>query len=414
MSIDAYEHTTGSAAENPTPAPSGKRFTKRSWITLAASAGALIIAAAFAVPVISSNVAYGAAIDELSMSEADLAGAHAALVKATDELAGAAGDAVTVYEESGAFTKVVRKELLADPAVFEDLTGARTELVDVAGLTLDGEVATAPEKSSVPNLPTQDTPSTMEAIAQQAQENEDLAERFAKDAKSTRDAVADIAKQSETIAELTEDVISSGAEFGAAVKGLDKATATTVTGLKAAVTALADKETPAIGRIATYNGAYDALKKSHDAAVAAEKAAADEAARRNQGSDRTPSNGSTPPKNGGSNGGVSTPPKSGGSHGGSTPSKPAPPKPAPSKPAPSKPAPPKPAPAPAPPKPAPKVPAKFVTNGNYVPIGQCDGAFHSSHQVGWGGTSTSGNSLASRGKWSATVKGDTVTYYLCF
>lgn len=395
--------------------PAGKRFTKRSWITLAAAAGALVVAAAIAVPLISTNIARGQAIDALTTSEAELTDAHKSLVKATDELSGAADGAVVVYTESGEFVKVVRAALLADPATLENLNGARTELVEIAALTLEGEVATAPVKTEVPKLTTQDTPTTMEAMEEQTEANDKLTAMLTKDAKKLRDTVTDIEEKGESIAELTETVVTSGAEFGAAVTGMEKADAATVEGLAAAVAALADTETPAINRVSTYVGAYDAVKGSHDAVVAAEKAAAEEAARQEQarqnggssnnnggssgnrggssnnngGSSNnnggSSNNGGGSPNNGGGtpNNGGGTPNNGGGTpgNGGGTPN---------------------------------RTPANFERGSGYVGYNGGSCSYYSSHQVGWGGTSTGGRSLGSQGlTWSATVNGDTVTYYLC-
>ena len=397
--------------------PAGKRFTKRSWITMGAAAAVLAIATAVTIPVLSNQIAHNNAIDALSASETELADAQASLVKATGELSEAADGAVVVYTESGEFVKVVRAELLADGEKLEDLNAARTELVELASLSLEGDVATAPAKTEVPKLDTSDTPTTLEAMAEQTEANDKLASKLNKEADGVRNTVSDIAEQGESIAELTEEVVASGAEFGAAVTGLDKADAATVEALAAAVAALEDTETPAINRVSTYVGAYDAVKKSHDGVVAAEKAAAEEAARQEQirqnvgssnngsynsgnrggssnnngGSKNTgggaPNNGGGSPNNGGGspNNGGGTPNNGGGTpnNGGGSP-------------APN------------------RTPAKFTTGAGYVGYNGGSCSYYSSHQVGWGGTSTGGNSLGAQGlTWSATVNGDTVTFYLC-
>lgn len=256
-----------------------KRITKRGWITLAASAGALLVAAAIAVPVISSNIARGNAIDALTASETQLTDAHTSLASVNAELDEAAAGALTVYTESGEFVKVVRADLLADAATLDELSTARAELADTAGLVIEGATVTGPEAAQTPDAPASSDPTTLEAMAEQTEANLQQAETYSQDAETARATADEIAEQQDAIGELTETVVSSGGEFGAAVTGMEKAEAATVDGLKTAVTALADTETPAIGRFSTYVAAYDAVKASHDAAVAAEQAAAEEAAR---------------------------------------------------------------------------------------------------------------------------------------
>lgn len=431
MSTDASNH---SGDPKTTALPSdgtansnvpGKRFTKRSWITLSASAGAFIVAAAIAVPVLSSNVAHAQAIDALTTSETELADAHTSLVSAFKDLAGANEAAAATYAESGEFVKVARKDLLADPTTLEELASAREDLVEAAELTVDGDVATAPTVPAAPALPVQDTPASMDAIVEQTQANDGLAEQIERDAKKAQKAADTITAQDDSVVQLTEQVVASGAEYGAAARGLDKAKPSVLEALKKAIAAMKDKKTPAVGRFVVFSSAYNAAKKSHVDTVAAEKV---------PGADVPEDQGGTAPSNPGSSkpdagsGNTDTKPNTGTTRPG-TGSKPAAPAPAPKPAAPApkpvapkpvapKPAAPAPKPvAPKPPAPAPappKVPAKFETGAGYIPFGQCDGSFYSSHQVGWGGTSLGGRTLASKGvPWSATVNGDTVTYYIC-
>lgn len=310
------EHIEATDSSEQTPP---KRFTKRSWVTLAVAGGALIVAAAIAVPVIVTNIARGEAMDALAESEASLTAAHTSLVEAQAELVESGAGAVVIYDESGQFVKVVRVELLADAATLESLNTARSELVELAGLTVEAEVATAPAAVEVEKLPAPKAPTTIEAMEEQTESNDKLAAKLIKDAEGVHATVDDITAKGEDIAELTEAVVASGAEFGAAVTGVEKATVETTGALAVAVTALADTETPAIGRFSAYVGAFDAVKASHDATVAAEQAAAEEAARQEQarrggGSSNGGSRGgSSGGSSGGSNGG-----NWGGSNGGSS------------------------------------------------------------------------------------------------
>lgn len=399
-SESAPSSTPAGQATPMAPTPTPKRFTKRSWITLGVAAGALVIAGAFAVPAIAHNIAQGEAIDALTASESELADAQAALVKANDTLTEAAEDAVVVFTDSGEFVKVMRAELISDAKTLEELKTARVELSELASLELEGEVATAPEKPKVAPLPVSDTPTTLEAMAEQSAANDKLADKLTSQAKSLRATVSDISAQSENILGLTEDVIASAGKFGAAVTGVEKAAAATVEGLTAAVAALKDLKTPAINRASTYVGAYDAVVQSHAAAVAAEQAAAEEAARQNgnggnnsggggwnNGGGSNSGGGWNNGGGGGNNGGSGGNTGGGGDTGGGSDGGGWVPD---------------------------TSPANFETGPNYIGYDSSICGWYSSHQVGWGGTSQSGRTLSTLGvPWSATVDGDTVHYYTC-
>lgn len=61
-----------------------------------------------------------------------------------------------------------------------------------------------------------------------------------------------------------------------------------------------------------------------------------------------------------------------------------------------------------------KTPATFERGSNYIAYDASRCGFYSSHQVGYGGTSLGGRTLNNSGAvWSATVSGDTVTFYVC-
>lgn len=408
---DAPVETETVTADTP---PAGlKRITKRGWIAIGAGAAALVVAAAVATPIVAGNIARSDALNELTLSEAALEDAVAEYAGAEQELFDARTGAVATYTESGAFAGTARAALLSDATTLDELVAARGELVTIASLTVEGETVTAPPLVEVPAPSNANAPTTLEAIRELTAENEGDAKEFAADAAALAETVGDIADQTEVIGELTSGVLVSGSEYGAAVPGVEKADAATLEALTAAAGALVDEnaETTPTERFAAFAAAYDAVKGSHDAVVAAEQAAAEaaaaEEARRQAGSSggsyRGGSSGGGSYNGGGSSGGGGgggggSYNGGGGSSGGGGGSA---------------------APAPAP---APgqnwdhidKAPAKFTTGANYVSYnwGRC--SFWSSHQVGWGGTSTSAGSMDKLGAaWSATVDGDTVTYYLC-
>lgn len=292
----------------------------------------------------------------------------------------------------------VRAELLADPASLEALTGPLAELLDLASLELDDAgVAGAPTEAEPQPAPeTPETPESAEEIRALTGEQLAAADKLTAQAAALRKTAAAIDEKRESLAGLIDAGVASGAAFGAAVTGMDKADEASRQGLSTAVTALGDQEASPAGRFAAFRAAFEAVKASHDAVVAAEQAAAEQAAaeeaRRQAGS----SGGGSYNGGGSSGGGGGSYNGGGGSSGGGGGS--------------------------AAPSPAPgqnwdhidKAPAKFTTGANYVPYSWGDCSFYSSHQVGWGGTSTSGDSMGRLGApWSATVYGDTVTYYIC-
>jgi len=57
------------------------------------------------------------------------------------------------------------------------------------------------------------------------------------------------------------------------------------------------------------------------------------------------------------------------------------------------------------------VPATFTTNGSYVSSCPGGSVWYAEHSPGWGGTSTLGSGIGA--PWTASVSGQTVTFYLC-
>ena len=417
--IDTVETTVEPIAETVAEKVSPlKRISKRGWIIIGAGAGVLIAAAAIALPIVGENVAKGNALDELTASEAALTDAQAELVAAYDSKHTVIGEVPTVYTDSGALAGIARPDILADAATLDELQSARTALLEVAGVTVDGENFTVPEAEVADKLPATVTPSSISGIEAQTKKNVAAAAELTAAADKASDEAADVEAAAETVVERMEGVVASGAEFGAAFTGFEKGAAESRENLAAFVTAMADEDKPLIERFQGYVGAYDGLKASHDEVVAAEQAAAEEAARqeaaRQQQSQGGGSNGGSTNRggstgggsngggstntgggstgggstntgggstgggsNGGSTGGGST---GGGSNGGGSTN---------------------------------TTPAKFQTGANYVSYsGRC--SFYTSHNVGFGGTSTSAGSMDALGApWSATVNGGTVTYYLC-
>lgn len=395
-----------------------RRLTKHSWIILGAAAGALAITAAVAVPVIAVHIAHSNALDELTISENTLMAARDEYVVAQQEVFDASTGAVIVYSNSSALMSIIRPELLADGGTLDTLMVSLTDLSESASLTIAGSTVTAPELVAAPEASIGASPATVEAIRELTEANFAQAETFERDTDAAWDAVADIDKTTEAVDQATEDMAHSGAEFGSQVTGFEKASGDQQAALARAVDGLGNYNAPALERFNAYNAAYDAVKASHDEAVAAELRAAEKAAAEaqrqqqgsnggglytNRGSSNSGSSSSDSSNAGSYNGGSSNgggggslnaggSSNSGGSNtgGGSSntgggyidPN-------------------------------ANKMPAKFQTGALYVGYSaRC--FFYASHTVGYGGTSTSAGSMDALGvSWSATVDGPTVIYYIC-
>jgi len=392
------ETETTVAAETAAPA---KRITKRGWVTLAVSAGAIVVAAAIATPVIASNIAHGNAIEALTASEEAVTEANAQLAAAYEEKGSVIAEVPAVYTESGKVAALARPELIADVKTVEALNTARTELVEVSGVTVSGANVAVPEAQVAETIEFASAPSSIEGIVEQTEQNTKLAKSLSADAK-TAAAEADAVEDAiDAVNTSVDGVVASGKAFAAKFTGYEKGSAAAKAALTKSVEALAGKDGSPLQQFQGYVTAFDGLKKSHTAAVDAEKAAAEKAAKKvskgNSSKSSTVKKSSskkstaakksttskkkatttkkktTSKKSSGS--------KSGGSTGGSNTTQ--------------------------------KTPPTFTVGGGYVPMSQCDGKVHHSHQVGWGGNSRDGGNMGRFGKWSATVKGDTVYYYIC-
>lgn len=178
---------------------------------------ALVVAAAFAVPVLSSNMSHASALERLVMSEAALDAAYDDRSDAYTQLFTVTDRAVVVYDESGEFAKVVRAALLADSKSLSELTEARIGLAELASLTSAEDGTTVAPEITVP-LAEKDssTPTTPEAIKQQAADNDKLTAKVTGEAEDVREKVSDITEQGASIGELTEAVVASGAAYAGA------------------------------------------------------------------------------------------------------------------------------------------------------------------------------------------------------
>jgi len=255
------------------------RVPKTAWIALSAGFAVLALVLAL-VPIVGSAIARNNAVEDLTAANSAVGASDDDLAAAEQELLDARTAASTAHAETALFVTEVRAELLADPASLEALTGSLAELLDLTSLELDdaGVAATPTATDPQPATETPETPESTEEILALTDEQLAAAETLTAKAAALRKTADAINEQRESLAGLIDAVLASGAAFGAAVTGMDKADETSRQGLSTAVTALGEQEVPPAERFAAFAAAYDAVKGSHDAIVAAEQAAAEAAA----------------------------------------------------------------------------------------------------------------------------------------
>ncbi len=184
--------TSASVAYAPASLLQGKRITKRGWVTLVTSAGALIVAAAITAPPMLTATARGAALDELAASEQGVTAAYAELTASYTDLNEVREEAAIAYDAATDF--------LRGAGSVAAVKTARADLAEVATLTVTKKGA------SVELLPAgpapQTLPASMAAVAEQVEANETAASELVASASAIAEQAGLVRDQTALVNEL--------------------------------------------------------------------------------------------------------------------------------------------------------------------------------------------------------------------
>lgn len=327
------ESVTEVINEDVAAAPIKAPRRKALWITAGAVVAALVVAAAIATPQIVQAVELSQAQESYSAAEKDAAVAATDLTAAKAELAAAQKKAGENYAPAKAILDAAPAAYVADAKVLDDYKVLLTDYAKSAELKLDDALnlvvveETAPKADAAPAKAK--APTTASKLNAGADSFEKRAKADRTDAKALRAKVSDIKTAFDKLPGAQDAIVASahkkGAAFAPKFAGAEKSTQASRDAFAAALANIdaakltADSDRAAL--IKTYVAAYAAVTASHAATVEAEKKAAEEAQRKQNGwtpgkstpGKTAPRNGSSTPPSSGTGGGT---PPTGGSGGG--------------------------------------------------------------------------------------------------
>lgn len=299
--LTAHEPVSATDAVVNAP-PTRRRLGKRGWIAIAVTAAVLIAGGAIAIPAAVQASELSAAQASFQEATADLDDARAAHTAADGAFEDRLEQAKTEYSTFMAISATVPADLVEPASVLDDFTAARTAFVEATGLTLneDGTIAEEQALASF-TVPTAPAPAatTTELLEQTADVTSDTEKTSVDTEHLAADTDAVDARYEDTI--VAVDALVSAAAAKGATLTFEKAGQAEKDAFAAAVAGLVteregvpltlDEKTAALS---TYVSTRAAAQASHDATVAAEQAAAEEAERqKNESNNSNRTNGGT-------------------------------------------------------------------------------------------------------------------------